>query len=86
MIRTFEQVHGCGQQTCPDCALASLIAEFARLTGCNIESAKLTHWPGQKDEVVDEFIVKEGTAYDVLQRCGTLAVFPRVPRVRHGSF
>jgi hypothetical protein len=71
-----ETVYGCGHITCPDCQFFSMIAEFARKSaGCTIESATLTHWPGQPGEVVDE-----------LKKDVPLQHVSIAPRVRRGSF
>lgn len=47
-------VYGCGSMMCPDCITARYVADMKR-TGAIIKGAKLTHWPGSKEEVVDEF-------------------------------
>jgi hypothetical protein len=43
---------------CPDCQTREFVEQLQR-KGCSVESAKLTHWPGQEDEVVDDLVSKK---------------------------
>lgn len=75
-----ELLYGCGRQDCPDCAFFSLVADFARRTGANVESATETHWPGSSSEVVDKMDLSDVAQYQPLRSLGI------PPRRRHGSF
>lgn len=46
----------CGNPTCPDCIAREFIRDLKRAGIYNIESATLTHWPGQKSEVQDDLL------------------------------
>jgi hypothetical protein len=46
-------VLGCRQMDCPDCQAREFVRQLQR-TGSSIESATLTHWPGQEAEVRDD--------------------------------
>lgn len=48
-------VHGCELPGCPDCAARHFVDELRR-QGQNVESATLTHWPGQPNQVVDNLV------------------------------
>ena len=48
------EVVGCGSMSCPDCITARYVADMAR-AGFPIAHARFVHWPGEKQEVVDEF-------------------------------
>lgn len=71
-------VYGCGRIGCPDCQFWNMLAHYVRTTGAHIESAKLTHWPGTPQEVVDEL--------DLSTITNPLVFFSVVPRRRKGNF
>ena len=50
-----ETVEGCGLPACPDCAARGLVKTLKSM-GCSIESATLTHWPGDPSTVVDDLL------------------------------
>jgi hypothetical protein len=56
-LKDGAEVAGCGQPTCPDCITRRYVAEL-RQSGASVESAKLTHWPGQPGQVVDDLLTK----------------------------
>ena len=70
-------VFGCGRQGCPDCEFTAMLADYARRSGATILSARIVHWPGTSNEVVDELSLP-GPPH--------LTSYQRVERVRHGSF
>lgn len=50
-----EEVVGCGKMGCPDCEARRAIEQLLRAGVGSFENARFVHWPGHKDEVVDEF-------------------------------
>jgi hypothetical protein len=50
-----EFVIGCERSNCPDCMARELVRRLKR-SGENVESATLTHWPGQPSEVKDDLL------------------------------
>lgn len=48
-----ETFYGCGRQGCPDCELRRFLGS-PQFLGM-VKSAKLTHWPWEPSEVVDEY-------------------------------
>jgi hypothetical protein len=51
--RDGEDVADCGEPSCPDCIARRFVNELTT-KGSNVESATLTHWPGQPSQVVDD--------------------------------
>jgi hypothetical protein len=51
-------VKGCGQPTCPDCMARKFVADLkaAGMFSNTPAAAKLTHWPGTKEQVVDDLL------------------------------
>ena len=47
-------VTGCGGSYCPDCAAREFVDGLKRRG--HIERATLTHWPGTKEEVIDDLL------------------------------
>ncbi len=45
----------CGQASCPDCKARAFVKDLQE-TGNSVESATLTHWPGQEGEVRDDLV------------------------------
>lgn len=45
---------------CPDCLAREFVSRLQAI--CSVESAKLTHWPGQPSEVRDDLVsrVRDG--------------------------
>ena len=56
-IKDGETVEGCGQPGCPDCQARQFVADL-KASNTNVESATITHWPGQPSEVVDDLVTK----------------------------
>jgi hypothetical protein len=54
-IKDSQVVAGCGQPTCPDCIARRFVAELKN-SGASVETATLTHWPGQPGVVVDDLV------------------------------
>jgi hypothetical protein len=50
-----EEVVGCGKMGCPDCEARRAVEALMRAGVGSFEKARFVHWPGQTDEVVDEF-------------------------------
>lgn len=48
-------VVGCEQSHCTDCITREYVRRLKR-TGAMINSAKLVHWPGTKEQVVDDLV------------------------------
>jgi hypothetical protein len=48
-----ERTIGCGMMGCPDCETRAFVSRL-RDAGNALRGARFVHWPGQKDEVVDE--------------------------------
>jgi hypothetical protein len=57
-VKDGGDVHGCGQMGCPDCIAREFVATLQR-KGNSVNSATLTHWPGQAGEVVDDLLTKK---------------------------
>ena len=54
--KTGEKLYGrCGKFGCPDCMAHDFVQQL-RQRGNNVESAVLTHWPGQSSQVVDDLL------------------------------
>ena len=53
-IKDGELVPGCGQAGCPDCTARRFVQELKKT--CMMQEATLTHWPGDKSEVVDDLL------------------------------
>lgn len=51
----------CGRPGCPDCAALSAVQRLQD-GGNSLETAELTHWPGQKEQVVDNLLTGERDA------------------------
>ena len=53
---------GCGQPGCPDCLARKFVAEL-KAQGQIVNSARLTHWPGEKGQVIDDLLsgIREGS-------------------------
>lgn len=68
-------VYGCARMDCPDCVTAEYVGRMAKHAGVTVVSAKITHWPGQPNEVVDNFVTEGIYGGGIL-----------VKRVRTGSF
>jgi hypothetical protein len=56
-IKDGGTVEGCGQPSCPDCIARGFVAELKR-TGCDVQKATITHWPGEPGSVVDDLLTK----------------------------
>jgi hypothetical protein len=56
-VKDGGQVFGCGYNRCPDCTVRELVAKLLR-DGNQVESATITHWPGQESQVVDNLLTK----------------------------
>lgn len=56
-IADGSKVYGCNKMGCPDCE-ARRFVELLKSQGQNIESATLTHWPGQESQVIDDLVTK----------------------------
>src|ERR1700756_1305652 len=50
-----EIVIGCGKMGCPDCEARCAVTALMQAGVGSFERARFVHWPGQPDEVVDEF-------------------------------
>lgn len=50
-----EEVRGCGKMGCPDCEARRAVEALLRAGVGTFERARFVHWPGQPDEVVDEY-------------------------------
>ncbi len=50
-----EEVVGCGRMGCPDCECKRAVEALLRAGVGTFERARFVHWPGQDDEVVDEY-------------------------------
>lgn len=50
-----EVVIGCGRMGCPDCEARRAVKALMLSGVGTFERARFVHWPGQADEVVDEF-------------------------------
>lgn len=50
-----EEVRGCARMGCPDCEARRAVEQMIRSGVGSFERARFVHWPGQPDEVVDEF-------------------------------
>lgn len=54
-----EKLYGrCGKFACPDCAAYDFVQRLKQTGAFNNipASATFTHWPGQKDQVVDDIL------------------------------
>lgn len=54
-VKDGENVRPCDNPACPDCMARKLVHDLAA-HGCTVESAILTHWPGQAGEVRDDLV------------------------------
>ena len=52
-----ETFYGCASMECPDCQLREFLnsPRFRSM----VKRATLTHWPGEADEVVDEYVSEQ---------------------------
>ncbi len=50
-----ETVIGCDRPGCPDCSAREFVRRLKRM-GCNVEEAKLEHWPGTESQVTDDLL------------------------------
>ena len=50
----------CGNEHCPDCITREFVAKL-KAKGSTVNSATLTHWPGQESEVKDDLLTLERT-------------------------
>jgi hypothetical protein len=57
-IKDGGTVYGCGRRDCPDCEARAVIDALRRIS-CSIEEAKLTHWPGEPGQVVDDLLTRK---------------------------
>lgn len=51
--RDGEVITACSDPACPDCMIGTFVDELRKKM--SLRSAVLTHWPGQRDSVVDVF-------------------------------
>lgn len=58
-IKSGEKTYGCGRLTCPDCLARFFVKAFQLILGCSVNAATITHWPGEKCEVVDDLLTGE---------------------------
>lgn len=56
-IKDGQEVSGCGEETCPDCKTRRFVEDLRR--SASVESAILTHWPGQPTQVVDDLLTRK---------------------------
>ncbi len=57
-----EKLYGrCGRFNCPDCMAYEFVQQLKQrgMMGQSTSSAKLTHWPGQPSQVVDDLVTNE---------------------------
>jgi hypothetical protein len=59
-VKDGEKNYGCGQMTCPDCQARAFVAQLQR-NGISVQSAELTHWPGEESQVADNLVTLERT-------------------------
>lgn len=71
-----EEVIGCGKFGCPDCEVRRAVETLLRAGVGTFERARFVHWPGQPDEVVDEYTLVQ--AYE----CAPPGVPPRLKVTR----
>jgi hypothetical protein len=57
-IKDGGTTYGCGRIGCPDCEAREFVRRL-QSKGQSIESATLTHWPGQVSEVTDNLLSGE---------------------------
>jgi len=57
-IKDGGEVYGCQSMNCPDCLAREFIAHM-QAKGVNVEEGKLTHWPSQEDQVVDDLLTRK---------------------------
>ena len=50
--------YGCGKMGCPDCELRRFLASPQVRAGIRV--ARLIHWPGTAEEIVDEYRLIDG--------------------------
>lgn len=51
-------VSGCRSDACPDCTARRFVADLRR-KGNSLVRAKLIHWPGEHNQVVDDLMTGE---------------------------
>jgi len=51
-IKDGGTVGDCGNPGCPDCLARRFVADLKK-QGQSVETAFLTHWPGQESQVID---------------------------------
>lgn len=49
-------VYGCGNLNCPDCRAREFVEDMKRRY--DVREAKLIHWPGLPESVVDDLLTK----------------------------
>ena len=54
-VKDGAKVFGCRSMNCPDCRTREFVENLQR-SGNTVSVAKLTHWPGQSDEVQDDLL------------------------------
>lgn len=59
-VKDGGEVYGCRRMDCPDCIAREFVEELKR-RGNSVESATLTHWPGQSGQVQDDLLTKKRT-------------------------
>jgi hypothetical protein len=57
-VKGGSEVYGCRNMNCPDCITREYVERLQR-TGANVSEAKLTHWPGQPGQVVDDLLTRK---------------------------
>lgn len=50
-----DSVGDCGNDSCPDCITRQYVTRL-KMTGCNVQSATLVHWPGGAGTVLDNLL------------------------------
>jgi len=58
-VKDGEVVQGCGKPNCPDCIVREFVGKLKAISvfSYGVEChAKLIHWPGQPNEVVDDLL------------------------------
>lgn len=58
-LKDGKEVWGCRSMGCPDCRTREFVYKVLKeLANCNVESAKIVHWPGTPGEVTDDLMTK----------------------------
>jgi hypothetical protein len=57
-VKDGQTVYGCRRMDCPDCITREYVAQMQR-SGASVSEAKLTHWPGEPSQVVDDLLTRK---------------------------